>query len=207
MGSSSDDFSVVVSQQPREEVWHDFRSSLVIDGEDFSDLDLLQAFRVEGCDKHGNRIFRIVGKFFPGLSLYVYALFLTYPFLFFCSNSWFLDTQVRFLGNPLFSAPPLLKFYYNSWFLDTQMRFLGNMLFSAPLLFKFYYNSWFLDTQLSVFVEFALFVATAFQFPFQFMISRHPSPTLGIWFVSFLNNSGSGVLRIRYWRIVSPYVY
>ncbi|XXG41395.1 hypothetical protein AAC387_Pa01g1865 [Persea americana] len=78
--SSSDDFSVLVvasdlgvdarsllsaadgeaqQQQQQEEVWHDCSS------EDFSDLDLLQAFRVEGSDKSGNRIFRIVGKFFP----------------------------------------------------------------------------------------------------------------------------------------------
>ncbi|XP_062103235.1 uncharacterized protein LOC133814264 [Humulus lupulus] len=33
--------------------------------EDFSDLELLQFFRIQGLDKSGNRIFRIVGKYFP----------------------------------------------------------------------------------------------------------------------------------------------
>lgn len=89
-GSSSDDFSVVVlasdlgvdarsllssaasegvsqQQQQQDEVWHDCPSSLALDGQDFSDLEFLQAFRFEGYDKSGNRIFRIVGKFFPAL--------------------------------------------------------------------------------------------------------------------------------------------
>ena len=34
--------------------------------EDFSDLDLLQFFRLQGSDKHGNHIFCVVGKYFPG---------------------------------------------------------------------------------------------------------------------------------------------
>lgn len=39
---------------------------------DYSDLDFLQFFRVErGLDKSGNRIVRIVGKYFPG---FVYSL-------------------------------------------------------------------------------------------------------------------------------------
>ncbi|XP_072977740.1 uncharacterized protein [Typha angustifolia] len=46
------------------EVWHDCPSLLAGD-EDFSDLEALQAFRVEGSDKSGNRILRIVGKYFP----------------------------------------------------------------------------------------------------------------------------------------------
>eukprot|EP00262_Sarcandra_glabra_P022065 TRINITY_DN9599_c1_g1_i1.p1 TRINITY_DN9599_c1_g1~~TRINITY_DN9599_c1_g1_i1.p1 ORF type:complete len:268 (+),score=47.42 TRINITY_DN9599_c1_g1_i1:44-805(+) len=77
---TSDDFSVVVLasdlgidarpflatyHEPQEEIWHDCPSSIVAGDEDFSDLDALQAFRVEGTDKSGNRIFRIVGKFFP----------------------------------------------------------------------------------------------------------------------------------------------
>lgn len=33
--------------------------------EDFSDLDALQIFRVQGSDRAGNRLFRIVGKYFP----------------------------------------------------------------------------------------------------------------------------------------------
>ncbi|XP_058078331.1 uncharacterized protein LOC131226712 [Magnolia sinica] len=85
---SSDDFSVLVlasdlnvdarsllsapdgreasPQQQQEEVWHDCPPALFGgDADDFSDLDSLQAFRIEGSDKSGNRIFRIVGKFFP----------------------------------------------------------------------------------------------------------------------------------------------
>lgn len=82
--SSSDDFSVVVlasdlgidhrpflspsdrqEQEEEQEQWHECPSYLSPD-EDFSDLDVLQFFRLErGSDKHGNRIFRIVGKCFP----------------------------------------------------------------------------------------------------------------------------------------------
>ena len=43
------------------ETWHDCSE------EDFSDIEALQAFRVEGSDRDGNRIFRIVGKYFPGI--------------------------------------------------------------------------------------------------------------------------------------------
>ncbi|CAA7388561.1 unnamed protein product [Spirodela intermedia] len=56
-----------------EDVWHDCPPNHLggaEDGsevEDFSDIEALQAFRVEGSDKAGNRIFRIVGKFFPAL--------------------------------------------------------------------------------------------------------------------------------------------
>ncbi|KAK9267044.1 hypothetical protein L1049_007402 [Liquidambar formosana] len=84
MGSpSSDNFSVVVlasdlgidhrpflspadrEEQQQQEQWHDCPSYLSSD-EDFSDLDVLQFFRLErGSDKSGNRIFRIVGKYFP----------------------------------------------------------------------------------------------------------------------------------------------
>ncbi|KAF8396226.1 hypothetical protein HHK36_017840 [Tetracentron sinense] len=87
MGSSSEDFSVVVlasdlgidarpflsvsdrevevevEVEVEEEKWLDCPSHLP--DEDFSDLDSLQAFRLQGSDKSGNRIFRIVGKFFP----------------------------------------------------------------------------------------------------------------------------------------------
>lgn len=82
MGSSREDFSVVVlasdlgidarpflTNQEREveeqENWYDCPQNLIAD-EDFSDLELLQFFRVQGHDKSGNRIFRIVGKYFPG---------------------------------------------------------------------------------------------------------------------------------------------
>ncbi|KAF5474224.1 hypothetical protein F2P56_006139 [Juglans regia] len=80
MAASSDEFSVVVlasdlgidarpflSHQEGEEEqenWHDCSQYLSPD-EDFSDLDLLQFFRLQGSDKHGSRIYRIVGKYFP----------------------------------------------------------------------------------------------------------------------------------------------
>ncbi|KAL1192467.1 hypothetical protein V5N11_036414 [Cardamine amara subsp. amara] len=46
-----------------QENWHDCPQYL--GDEDFSDLDLLQFFTIQGLDKSGNRIFRIVGKYFP----------------------------------------------------------------------------------------------------------------------------------------------
>lgn len=55
-----------------EDVWHDCPPNHLGGDEngsgveDFSDIEALQAFRVEGSDRAGNRIFRIVGKFFPG---------------------------------------------------------------------------------------------------------------------------------------------
>lgn len=84
--SASEDFSVLVlasdlgvdarpflspsDRQPEslptsDENWHDCPSDLPSD-EDFSDLEILQFFRLEnGSDKSGNRIFRIVGKYCP----------------------------------------------------------------------------------------------------------------------------------------------
>lgn len=83
--SSSDDFSVLVlasdlgmdarpfltnkereqnQENPEPENWHDCSQDFISD-EDFSDLDLLQFFTLQGSDKSGNRIFRIVGKYFP----------------------------------------------------------------------------------------------------------------------------------------------
>ncbi|KAI4300860.1 hypothetical protein L6164_034188 [Bauhinia variegata] len=81
MGSSSDNFSVfvlasdlVVDARPfltntaanaaEQETWHDCSQYLPRD-EDFSDLDLLQFFCLQGSDKNGNRICGIIGKFFP----------------------------------------------------------------------------------------------------------------------------------------------
>lgn len=50
-----------------EENWHDCPSDLTYNDEEFPALDALQFFRLEsGSDKSGNRIFRIVGKYFPG---------------------------------------------------------------------------------------------------------------------------------------------
>lgn len=79
--SSTDDFSVVVlasdlgidarpflanqhTEIEDQDNWHD--CSQDFSDEDFSDLDFLQFFRLQGSDKSGNRIFRIVGKYFPG---------------------------------------------------------------------------------------------------------------------------------------------
>ncbi|GAB4851712.1 hypothetical protein Ancab_031116 [Ancistrocladus abbreviatus] len=84
--TASDDFSVVVlasdlgidarpfssppadgetEQLPDDPDWHDCSSSFSFSDEDFSDLEALQFFRLQGSDKKGNRIFRIVGKYFP----------------------------------------------------------------------------------------------------------------------------------------------
>ncbi|XVF56253.1 hypothetical protein PTKIN_Ptkin06aG0104100 [Pterospermum kingtungense] len=80
MGSSSnDDFSVVVlasdlgidarpflaDNQDIEDNWHDCSQDFSDSDEDFSDLDFLRFFRLQGSDKSANRIFRIVGKYFP----------------------------------------------------------------------------------------------------------------------------------------------
>ncbi|XP_010543523.1 PREDICTED: ganglioside-induced differentiation-associated-protein 2 [Tarenaya hassleriana] len=75
----ADDFSVVVlasdlgidarpflsksDEGDEQENWHDCPQYL--GDEDFSDLDVLQFFCLQGSDKSGNRIFRIVGKYFP----------------------------------------------------------------------------------------------------------------------------------------------
>ncbi|KAF4373606.1 hypothetical protein CsatB_016164 [Cannabis sativa] len=78
--SSSDDFSVFVlasdlgmdarpflenqdEEIEHQENWHDCPQYL--SDEDFSDLELLQFFLIQGLDKSGNRIVRIVGKYFP----------------------------------------------------------------------------------------------------------------------------------------------
>lgn len=49
--------------EEQDENWHD--CSQYLSDEDFSDLDLLQFIRIQGSDKSGNRILRIVGKFLP----------------------------------------------------------------------------------------------------------------------------------------------
>ncbi|MBA0575403.1 hypothetical protein Golob_023962, partial [Gossypium lobatum] len=81
MGSSSnDDFSVVVlasdlgidarpfllnqdTEIEDQDNWHD--CSQDFSDEDFFDLEFLQFFCLQGSDKSGNRILRIVGKYFP----------------------------------------------------------------------------------------------------------------------------------------------
>lgn len=92
MGSTPNDFSVVIlpsdggidsrpllpdkdKESEEADNWHDCSQNLSSD-EDFSDLDLLQFVRLEGSDKAGNRILRVVGKYFPGKEtiLYYYGL-------------------------------------------------------------------------------------------------------------------------------------
>lgn len=73
-------------QQEEEEEWHECDSALVID-DDFSDLEQLCVLEVQGKDKAGRRILRIVGKFLPApvisgerLKRYVYhKIFTTVP--------------------------------------------------------------------------------------------------------------------------------
>lgn len=103
--SSSSDFSVVVLasdlgvdarpfldyHRPEEEdKWHDCPSYL--SDQDFSDLDALHFFRIEpSSDKSGNRIFRIVGKYFPGKSFFTLTLlnlFLLYLFFYLFSAAF-----------------------------------------------------------------------------------------------------------------------
>lgn len=54
-----------VAEEDDGDDWQDCSQDLSHD-EDFSDLEFLQFFRLQGSDKAGNRIFRIVGKYFPG---------------------------------------------------------------------------------------------------------------------------------------------
>lgn len=57
--------SEVVEMEEEADEWHDCSQYLNPD-EDFSDLEFLQFFRLQGSDRAGSRIFRIVGKYFPG---------------------------------------------------------------------------------------------------------------------------------------------
>lgn len=85
MGSTPNDFSVIIlpsecgidsrplladkgkdKESEEDENWHDCAQNLSSD-EDFSDLDLLQFVRLEGSDKAGNRILRVVGKYYPAV--------------------------------------------------------------------------------------------------------------------------------------------
>lgn len=93
-GNTSEDFSVVVlasdfavdarpflfhdaEQQQEEENWHDCSQYLSPD-EDFSDLEQLQFITLQGSDKGGARILRIVGKHYPGKSLTSLDIFVDY---------------------------------------------------------------------------------------------------------------------------------
>lgn len=54
--------ALLASPADREE-WHDCVPDLV---DDFSDLEELQVVRVQGADRSGRSVVRVVGKFFPG---------------------------------------------------------------------------------------------------------------------------------------------
>jgi hypothetical protein len=56
--------ALLTSPAYREETeWHDCVPDL---GDDFSDLEELQVVRVQGADRSGRSVVRVVGKFFPG---------------------------------------------------------------------------------------------------------------------------------------------
>lgn len=98
--SSSDDFSVFVlasdlgvdARPFLQDKWHDCPSRLDDDDDnnndlqDFTDLDALQFLSLQPAfDKSGNRIFRIVGKYFPGNLLnffHSFRLFINFHQLF-----------------------------------------------------------------------------------------------------------------------------
>ncbi|KAI7736888.1 hypothetical protein M8C21_032319 [Ambrosia artemisiifolia] len=78
MAAADEDFKVVVVPSDRygvdprpltssaEDSWHDCSSDPAYNDEEFPALDALQFFRIEpGLDQSGNRIVRIVGKYFP----------------------------------------------------------------------------------------------------------------------------------------------
>ena len=54
--------ALLASPADREE-WHDCVPDL---DDDFSDLEELQVVRVQGADRSGRPVVRVVGKFFPG---------------------------------------------------------------------------------------------------------------------------------------------
>jgi hypothetical protein len=55
--------ALLTSPADREEAeWHDCAPDL---GDDFSDLEELQVVRVQGADKPGRSVVRVIGKFFP----------------------------------------------------------------------------------------------------------------------------------------------
>ncbi|XBJ18347.1 hypothetical protein VPH35_009538 [Triticum aestivum] len=59
------DAALLASPANREE-WHDCIPDL---GDDFSDLEELQVVRVQGADRSGRPVVRVVSKFFPGVVL------------------------------------------------------------------------------------------------------------------------------------------
>jgi hypothetical protein len=75
-GSGGRDFSMVVLGSDfaadagaalladgEEAEWHDCAPDI---GDDFSDLEELQVVRVQGADRSGQSVVRVIGKFFPG---------------------------------------------------------------------------------------------------------------------------------------------
>lgn len=132
---SSDDFSVFVlasdlgidarpflSNQQREESqsevveieeeaddWQDCSQYLYPD-EDFSDLEFLQFFRLQGADRAGNRIFRVVGKYFPGnpsfwksiCAIYFVKILFFFPYRKFCAFGSFFWGEAERAQSSLF---------------------------------------------------------------------------------------------------------
>lgn len=91
--------AVLLNPADREE-WHDCLPDLSApaDGEDFSDLEELQVVRVQGTDRAGRRIVRVVGRFFPGapnalfspplLSFVALSDWIVVPFWMYLSSMW-----------------------------------------------------------------------------------------------------------------------
>lgn len=62
---ATDAGAALLTPADREE-WHDCLPDLSTDADDFTDLEDLQVLLVQGTDRAGRTIVRIVGKFFPG---------------------------------------------------------------------------------------------------------------------------------------------
>jgi hypothetical protein len=61
---ATDAGAALLTRADRDE-WHDCLPDLS-DPDDFTDLEELQVLRVQGTDRAGRTIVRVVGKFFPG---------------------------------------------------------------------------------------------------------------------------------------------
>ena len=132
---SSDDFSVLVlasdlgvdgrpflsyGEEEEQENWHDCSDQYLSPDEDFSDLNLLQFFHLQGSDKQGNRIFRVVGKYFPGKQSELFTSFCVFV-IWVLFNMWiFLVIVIVFGGFKQFELVWYLGFCFctRSWILD-----------------------------------------------------------------------------------------
>lgn len=79
-----EDFNVVVVPSDRygvdprplttttEDTWHDCPSDPAYNDEEFPALDALKFFRIEpASDNSGNRIIRVIGRYFPGIIIII----------------------------------------------------------------------------------------------------------------------------------------